>query len=184
MATNQEKIAKSTEAPDSLAHCTDSEALAYPPDFSASVSDIRAENLDSEKSLDMKELTDSLANVTDEHDGSSTEGPFQIYDYRIPGDRVGYVKFADWRDKINDLTKNKIIVEWTNYKTPLRLASGKFLPKFGKNRGGYHSYIIFKVADKNDKDAVEFVSFEKGPSGILFQIDKQLKSLKDRRVSN
>ena len=88
---------------------------------------------------------------------SAPTGDYVIYDYRQVDPRKTYPNANDWKKEIATLTKERTIVSWSHYTTPLKMLGpfgelGRWMSRqrgVDDYHGLFHKYIVFQLVPKD-----------------------------------
>ena len=132
----------------------------------------------------------TAASAQDGSPCSTSKSKFTIHSY-FPHDKdeptSPYIDKEEWKRRILGLTNGRVAVIGNEYTTPLKLFKYIAVPdlsKVSKNHCLFHKFVACDLnisADDLSEDLPMAVSFEKGPSGLLFQIAPSLEVVKENR---
>ena len=130
-----------------------------------------------------------------------SDGRYKIYSYfKQSQGTIDCPDVESWKAEIAKLTKDKMIVNWSHYTSPLKtlgplgnkartlsLAFEGLQNKLSKsnglnkNHGFFHKFLVFDLKSVVEDDASSCsVSIEKQRSGLMFQISKKHETVKGR----
>ena len=128
----------------------------------------------------------------------STSGRYKVYNYFKQSEgTVDCQNVESWKELISELTRDKMIVSWSHYTTPLKALGGLggmmrsmslALNRANGSHGLFHKFLVFDLRSVKDVGANLSssatsscaVSIEKLRDGLLFQLSKSNVTVKDK----